>query len=298
MRLEYLEYFLEVAKCKSMNKAAKKLFMTQPALSVAIGSLEKELGFLLLERTNAGVVLTDNGKKVFEDAQIVLNYINEWKQLGNDKDEIGIVSIPVLCSAVLPRVVYALRQDFPNLDVMLYPAYWSDILAVLQNNQYQIGIVAIRPEERKKYFNGLNLQRWNYKMIHAGGYNLLINADNYLAKKEQVFLHDLKELALAIHHSAGRYHYGEIITEEYFSHIIKQGSDDSIMYMLENNLAVALNVDIALFDMMQIKQGSVRNVEIYDYPMPLEYYVIYPSEKFLSEAITTVLQRIEKVFAD
>ena len=63
-----------------MNQAAKKLFMTQSSLSVAIGSLEKELGFLLLERTNAGVILTDKGKKVFEETQIVLNYINGWKQ--------------------------------------------------------------------------------------------------------------------------------------------------------------------------------------------------------------------------
>lgn len=296
MRSEHLEYFLETAKCKSMNQAAKKLFMTQSSLSVAIGSLEKELGFLLLERTNAGVILTDKGKKVFEETQIVLNYINGWKQMVNGKEKIGIVSIPTLCSAVLPRVIYGLKYDYPNLDVMLYPAYWSDILDVMQNNQYQIGIVALKPEDRKIYFNNLNCQRYKYKKIRTGGYNLLINADNYLAQKEQICLRDLKELTLAIHYSTRRYHYDEILTGEYFSHIIKQGSDDSIMYMLENNLAAALNVDIALFDMTQIRHGSVKNMEIHDYPMPLEYYLVYSTEKYLSETITTVLQKIEKVF--
>ena len=52
----------------------------------------------------------------------------------------------------------------------------------MQNNQYQIGIVALKPEDRKIYFNNLNCQRYKYKKIRTGGYNLLINADNYLAQ--------------------------------------------------------------------------------------------------------------------
>ena len=61
MRLEQLKYLIEVANCKSINKAAQNLYITQPALSIAINSLEEELQYPLLKRTKKGVLLTEDG---------------------------------------------------------------------------------------------------------------------------------------------------------------------------------------------------------------------------------------------
>ena len=58
MRIETLQYFIEVAKSKSINAAAEKLYISQPALGIAIKNLEKELGFPLFERSHNGVKLT------------------------------------------------------------------------------------------------------------------------------------------------------------------------------------------------------------------------------------------------
>ena len=62
MDINYLEYFVIVAECGSINKAAKKLFMSQPHLSNIIKDLEFSIGTELFERTNRGVTITASGE--------------------------------------------------------------------------------------------------------------------------------------------------------------------------------------------------------------------------------------------
>ena len=63
MQIQQLTYFVAIAEQGSINKAAEKLFVTQPNLSKAISNLENELKVRIFNRTNKGVVLTDEGQK-------------------------------------------------------------------------------------------------------------------------------------------------------------------------------------------------------------------------------------------
>ena len=65
-----------MANCKSFSKAAKNLYMTQPAISQSIMNLEKELGVRLFTRTSKGVKLTNEGKLLFEYINSAINLIN------------------------------------------------------------------------------------------------------------------------------------------------------------------------------------------------------------------------------
>lgn len=64
MQINHIEYFLEVARCQSISKAAKNLFITQSTLSTSIATFENELGFKLFTRLRQGVILTPEGEKV------------------------------------------------------------------------------------------------------------------------------------------------------------------------------------------------------------------------------------------
>ena len=61
MTLQQLKYAIAVSDCKSINQAARKFYLTQPALSGAIRELEEEIGMTLFERTNRGVYVTAEG---------------------------------------------------------------------------------------------------------------------------------------------------------------------------------------------------------------------------------------------
>ena len=85
MQLQQLIYFVTVAEQGSINKAAEKLFITQPNLSKAISNLENELKVRVFNRTNKGVALTDGGKKLYPYARTILNQM-ELSQGLSQKD--------------------------------------------------------------------------------------------------------------------------------------------------------------------------------------------------------------------
>lgn len=76
IRLDLYKIFDKVAEERSFSKAAKFLYMTQPAVSQAIMQLENELGIRLFTRTPRGVILTNEGKLLFEYTNSAINLIN------------------------------------------------------------------------------------------------------------------------------------------------------------------------------------------------------------------------------
>ena len=85
MTLTQLNYAITVANAKSMNEAARELFISQPSLSSAIKDLEEEVGIELFRRTNRGISVTPEGeefvgyaRQVVEQYQLMENkYINK-----------------------------------------------------------------------------------------------------------------------------------------------------------------------------------------------------------------------------
>lgn len=81
MRLEHFQYIVEIARCKSMSKASKKLYITQPSLSTAIQNLEEELGFQIFKRSASGVTLTDKGESLLKIAEEIVRQLEQVKEL-------------------------------------------------------------------------------------------------------------------------------------------------------------------------------------------------------------------------
>ncbi|MDP3388152.1 MAG: LysR family transcriptional regulator [Eubacteriales bacterium] len=79
MNLQQLKYVIEVEKCKSINKAARNLFVSQPSISSAIKELEDDIQIKIFNRTTSGVVVTEIGAAFIEDAR---NIINQTENLG------------------------------------------------------------------------------------------------------------------------------------------------------------------------------------------------------------------------
>jgi len=99
MELKTLKYFVTIVEEGNISKAAKKLFMSQPPLSNQMKNLENELGVTLFERGTQTIVLTDEGKLLYEKAKDILlysdNIVTEIKDVKNyqkGKIRIGLVS--------------------------------------------------------------------------------------------------------------------------------------------------------------------------------------------------------------
>lgn len=73
MTLQQLKYAIAIASNKSMNKAAKELFISQPSLSGTIKELENEIGIEIFIRSNRGIVITPEGEEFIGYARQVLD---------------------------------------------------------------------------------------------------------------------------------------------------------------------------------------------------------------------------------
>ena len=72
MRLEQLQYIIEIEKTGSISKAAENLYLTQPSVSAGVSALEKELKFKIFKRTKSGMSPTAEGEQVLALARDIL----------------------------------------------------------------------------------------------------------------------------------------------------------------------------------------------------------------------------------
>src|SRR5258708_6633375 len=119
-----LQYFLEVAQTLNISRAAERLGISQPSLSLSIKRLESALGTALLVRSKSGVQLTQSGHKLTITARQLLG---EWDKLlsetsRNDDTISGRYTIGCHSSVALytlPHFLAKLLKDHPNLEIKL-----------------------------------------------------------------------------------------------------------------------------------------------------------------------------------
>lgn len=115
-----LEYFIEVARCLNLSRAASRLGISQPSLSVAIQKLERSLGSQLFVRLKTGVQLTSSGQNLLTRASVLLD---EWKatvaSVRETTTEVsGTIRLgchPSVAAYTFGKFVPSLLKDYPQL---------------------------------------------------------------------------------------------------------------------------------------------------------------------------------------
>lgn len=127
MELKQLLYFKEVAKHKSITKAAQQIHISQPALSKSIKALEEELEAILIIRTNKKIDLTDAGNMVLEYTKEITGLVDEMKLTLNDLTNFSVGQLniglpPFIGSLFFPKVMKNFHRSYPNikLDITEY----------------------------------------------------------------------------------------------------------------------------------------------------------------------------------
>lgn len=111
MTFQQLEYIVEVFKCGSLNQAASRLFISQTGISVAIRSLEKELGTSLLIRSRRGVVFTEEGKRFVSYA---VSLLEQKKRIEDLFYSSGKTCTPATLSVSMQRFTFCI-DAFANV---------------------------------------------------------------------------------------------------------------------------------------------------------------------------------------
>ncbi len=144
MRLEDMKYFVEIVKARSINGASKTLYVAQPALSRSITTLEKELGFPLLERSKQGITPTKEGLTVYTDCvkmlQLYADCNRKWQNIAYETSDVctavQIVALPMICNSTMNQVFFQIAQNYSRIHLTLFEKQLHEVLqtAVAQPN--------------------------------------------------------------------------------------------------------------------------------------------------------------------
>ncbi|MCG3843199.1 LysR family transcriptional regulator [Psychrobacter sp. Ps1] len=137
MELRHLRYFIAVAEEKSFNKAAARLYISQPPLSRQIKQLEEEIGVTLIDRENRPLKLTEAGEFFYDHAIQILKKSDDLRTMtirkGNFDNSLSIGFVSSILYGILPRVISRFREVHPNIEVKLYELNsWQQMQALTE----------------------------------------------------------------------------------------------------------------------------------------------------------------------
>ena len=139
--------FYEVAKAGNISKAAKELYISQPAISKAISKLEDSLGLSLFTRSSRGVQLTSEGEILFEHTREAFDALDRGEQELKRIQEfdIGHLRIGVsntLCKYILLPYLKTFIDQYPHMKVTIESQATAQTLARLEQQKIDLGLVA------------------------------------------------------------------------------------------------------------------------------------------------------------
>ncbi len=149
MDLRKLEIFACVAECQSFSKAAQKLHMAQPAVSIAVRKLEEEFNHQLFERHKRSIHLTSQGKIALKKAQEILQQVSELKNSMSDlesllRGELSIACPSMLATYYFPELLGRFLGQHPGLTASIIQAGTPKIEAMLLQDEVELGVITVQ----------------------------------------------------------------------------------------------------------------------------------------------------------
>lgn len=193
MDFRVLNYFLTVAREKTISKAAESLHISQPTLSKQLIDLEEELGVQLFIRGNREIILTEDGQYLVNRGKEILSLVNTTTANLSSKEiisgELVIGGGETRAMQFIAKCLSSLSKEYPEMKINLYSGNADDVIEKLDKGILEFGIV-IDPVEKKKY---------DYlKLPKTDKWGILFRKDHPYAKQRTIKPDDLKSLSLFV----------------------------------------------------------------------------------------------------
>lgn len=148
MELRQLRYFVMLAETGNFHRAAERLNMSQPPLTVAIRKLEEELGAALFVRSARGVTLTAAGRASLDMARATLAQADRFREAAHEGavGERGRLRVGFIGSAtfeLLPRIISEYRHRYPGVELVLEESTSVEIARKLVAGELDVGLVRL-----------------------------------------------------------------------------------------------------------------------------------------------------------
>ncbi len=286
MEFFLLRVLLTVANEGSFSRAAERLHRTQPAVSLAIQRLEKQLGERLIDRSAKELLLTDAGR-------IVVDYARRFENLRRDLDNALaelrdnsagrlVIGANESTSLYLLRHIEKYRRLYPKVKVQVRRSLSSKIPAQLLDGDLELGVISYDPQD----------QNLVSRVIFTDHLAFVVSPEHRFARRKSVPITELAMETFVAHNVVSPYR--EIVLREFRRHQVELNMDlemptvETIKKMVQRNEGVAFVPRMCVEQ--ELEQKTLREVQVEELNVERKIRLVYPARRALSHAARAFLE--------
>jgi LysR family carnitine catabolism transcriptional activator len=149
--IKQLRAFVVAAQSATFAEASERIHLSAPALSVAIRTLEEQVGGALFDRTTRHLALTPEGRSFLP---VAMRLLHDWTEAFEDLNErflkkrgkVTVAALPTLAAGALPGVIAAFRSRFPQINLSIHDVLADDVMDMVRTGRADVGL-SVAPAE-------------------------------------------------------------------------------------------------------------------------------------------------------
>lgn len=289
MTITQLKYVLAVAQYQNFTKAADKVFVTQPTLSMQIQKLEDELDVQIFDRSKKPIELTETGKKIVSQARNIVNesdriqdIVDQEKGFIGGEFKIGV--IPTVMPTLLPMFLANFIHRYPKVKLRIEELTTENIIDGLIEGSIDVAIAAtplnnVLIKEKVLYYEPFVV----YDPASNKKSSQLLSADDI--DMERLLLledgHCFKDSVLNLCRSSRE------VKDEKF--MLESGSFETLVKLADEGLGMTLLPYLHTLDLFE---GKKQNLRFFEEPSPAREISLIYHKSELKMQIINALQSV------
>lgn len=242
MTLQQLKYLVTVAECKNITAAAEKLYISQPSLSAAIHSLEKEMNVTAFVRSNKGMTVTKEGEELLSFARNLLEQADIMKErfcTDSNRKPKFCVSCQHYSFAVNAFVDVVNEYNAAEYNFTLRETQTGEIIDDVANGNSELGILYLSESNEDVLHKLFKKNDLVFEEIFEASPHIFISKNHPLADKTNINLEELKPYPYLVYEQGERNSF--YFSEEFLSVLDMPKSIEVRDRATLFNLAIGLN---------------------------------------------------------
>lgn len=274
-----------LAKNQSYTETANELFITQPAVSQQISSLEEELHLQLVDKTKRKIKLTSKGTLLANYAsqiEVESNKVIDGLKQGDNSDHLKLGCTLSLSSTLLPKFINSLSKDSKIITTEINNT--TNILQNIRDGKVDFGL--IEGNFNKNEFDSIFLQ--NEKFICVANSSAAIQSNSIAELLDQtIYIREIGSGSREIfEHWLGTQNYQ--ITD--FAHIVEIASPTVIIQLLQTNPGISFIYESLVKD--ELKNGKIKRLDLKDFQISHPINLVFLKDSYFTKTYQNLANTI------
>ncbi len=290
MEIRNLITFVHVAELNSFTKAARALDYAQSTISFQIKQLEEELGFLLFERINHTISITDRGRELLEYAKQIRQKTEEFHDIlgktGAPSGHVHIVAPDSVCEDMLTRDCIDFYREYPGISIKFTNVDTVEMYRMLDHNEADLLLSLDSHAFHSDYIIAKEIR---VPMHFVAG------SESKYALDGPVSIYDIANFPFIL--TEKNMGYRRSLDEELakksvqIDPILEIGRTDIISSVVEAGIAVSFLPDFVT--KKRVESGSLKIIDVTDIHVDIWKQLVYHKNKWLSKSLSALIEYIK-----